>query len=70
MKAIVNSVLVLGDHLIEDGIIVIEGTKITDYGSLANVKIPENCEIIDADGRYIGPGLIDIHTCRWGLLVL
>src|SRR5690554_523978 len=66
MKAIVNSVLVLGDHLIEDGIIIIDGTKIIDYGSPADLKIPENCEIIDADGRYVGPGLIDIHTHAGG----
>ena len=29
---------------------------------MRTTPIPEGCEIIDAQGSYVGPGLIDIHT--------
>ncbi|MGI6527634.1 MAG: N-acetylglucosamine-6-phosphate deacetylase [Caldicoprobacterales bacterium] len=66
MKAIVNAVLVRTNHLIEDGVLVFDEGRIIDYGSSDRVKLPDNCEIIDAQGSYVGPGLIDIHTHAGG----
>lgn len=66
MKAIVNAVLVLTDHLIEDGILLIRGDKIADYGSAGSITVPEGCEVMDAGGSHVGPGLIDIHTHAGG----
>ena len=62
MKAIINATIVMRDYLIPNGTILIENEKIKQYGKAKNVVIPENCEIIDANGLYVGPGLIDIHT--------
>ena len=59
--AIVNTTIVLTDHLIPDGVIIIEDGKIADFGK-ANKVSTEGLECIDAGGKYIGPGLIDIHT--------
>jgi len=57
--AIVNTHIVMPDHLIPGGTIVIEDGKILDFGK----KIcTEGMEVIDAKGAYTGPGLIDIHT--------
>lgn len=58
MKAIVNGKLVYPDHVMENGILLIDGGKIIAAG---DVLVPENAEIIDAQGAYVGPGLFDIH---------
>ena len=62
MKAIINTQIILPEYMIPNGIILIEGDKILDFGKAKDVKIPEGAEIIDAEGLFTGPGLIDIHT--------
>ncbi len=58
MKAIVNGKIILKDRITENRVLlftdVIEGIVDAD-------NIPEGCEIIDANGGYISPGLIDLH---------
>lgn len=65
MLAIINAELVMKDHLIPDAVIFIEDGKITGFGEMRTTKIPEGAEILDAEGAYVGPGLIDIH-CHAG----
>ena len=65
MLAIINAELVMKDHLIPDAVIFIEDGKISGFGEMRGTKIPEDCEIIDAEGAYVGPGLVDIH-CHAG----
>lgn len=65
MIAIINAELVMIDHLIPDAVIFIEDGKIAGYGEMRNTSIPKDCEIIDAEGLYVGPGLVDIH-CHAG----
>lgn len=62
MKAIINATIVMRDHLIPDGTILVNGEMIEQFGKAAATPIPEGCEIIDAEGLYVGPGLVDIHT--------
>ena len=62
MKAIINAVLVMKDHLVPDGVILMNDGKIVDYGPKRLLTVPEGCEMIDAAGAYVGPGLVDIHT--------
>ena len=62
MTAIINAELVLKDHLIPDGVLFMEDGIITGFGEKRNTPIPENCDIIDAKGAYVGPGFVDIHT--------
>ena len=62
MKAIVNATVVMKDHLIPNGVILIDKKIITRVGKQKDVEIPNNAEIIDAQGLYVGPGLIDVHT--------
>lgn len=56
MKCIVNGKIILKDRIIEGKNLIFD-TKIQDISD----SIPENCEIIDAKGNYVSPGLIDIH---------
>ena len=58
-KAIINTNIVMPDHIIPNGVIVIEDGKIADFGKKINT---DGMEIIDARSGYTGPGLIDIHT--------
>ena len=62
MKAIINAELVMRDHLIPEAVLFIEDGKIAGYGEMRTTPIPEDCEIIDAVGAYVGPGLVDIHS--------
>lgn len=62
MKAIVNAIIVLKDHYIPNGVILIENGLIKDFGEALKLSIPENAEIIDGKGLYVGPGFVDIHT--------
>ncbi len=62
MKAIINATVVLKDHYIPNGVILFENGIIKDFGEARKISVPENAEIIDAKGLYVGPGFIDIHT--------
>lgn len=61
-KAIINCQLVLEQGILWDAVLLIENDKIAGYGEMRNTDIPEGAEIIDAKGKYVGPGLIDIHV--------
>ena len=65
MKAIINAELVMRDHLIPEAVLFIEDGTIAGFGEMRTTPIPEGCEIIDAQGAYVGPGLVDIH-CHSG----
>ena len=58
MKAVVNGKIILKDRIVEGSALlfsdVIEGILPMD-------KIPADAEIIDANGGYVSPGLIDLH---------
>ncbi len=58
MRAIVNGKIILKDRITENRVLLfsdlIEGIVDAD-------NIPEGCEIIDANGGYVSPGLIDLH---------
>ena len=62
MTAIINATLVMRDHLFPNGVLLMENGKITAFGESRKMEIPEGCEIIDAEGKYVGPGFVDIHT--------
>jgi len=61
--AIVNCKIipVIGSH-IEKGIIIIRDGLIESLGPQGKISIPEDAEIIKADGLFAYPGLIDAHT--------
>jgi imidazolonepropionase-like amidohydrolase len=51
-----------GADPIEDGIVVIEGDRITFVGSGVGYSIPRGAQVIDAHGGTILPGFIDSHV--------
>ena len=58
MKAIVNGKIILKDKIIEN-FAILYTDKIIDI--VKNNEICDNAEIIDANGGYVAPGLIDLH---------
>lgn len=50
--------------IIENAIVLIENGKIVQVGS--NTVIPDGCEIIDGNGGFLMPGIIDAH-CHIGM---
>ena len=60
-----------GDEVIENGDIVIKDNKIFGVGETGKVGYPKNAKIINAKGKTIMPGLVDVHahlgTFREGL---
>lgn len=62
MTAIINATLVMRDHYIPDAVILMEDGKIQDFGTAKQVSVPEGCQVTDAEGLYVGPGFVDIHT--------
>ena len=66
MLAIVNAELVMKDHYIPNAYILLKDGKIFDYGLMKKVGDLSEYEVIDAEGAYVGPGLVDIHTHAGG----
>lgn len=62
MKAIINTKLIMEDGIIFDGVLLYEGDKIVKVGPASQIEVPADAEIIDANGKYTAPGLIDIHN--------
>jgi len=57
--AIINTNIVMPDHMIRDGVIIVEDGIIKDFGRGISYT---GMDVVDAKGRYTGPGLVDIHT--------
>lgn len=51
-----------GDQVIEDGTVVIDGNRISAVGPSSDITVPEGAEIIDASGKTIMPGIVDVHA--------
>lgn len=66
MLAIQNVNIILRDHLIYDGVLLIADGKIADFGEARNITVPADAERIDGHDQYLGPGLIDIHLHAGG----
>jgi imidazolonepropionase-like amidohydrolase len=47
---------------IADGVLVIEGDRITAVGARGEVAVPPGAEVHDVAGKVILPGLVDTHT--------
>ena len=46
----------------ENGFVVIENNKIKSVGDMKDLKMPSCEKIVDANGGYVFPGLIDAHS--------
>jgi len=51
-----------GNEIIESGTIIINGNRVENMGKDADVTIPSGCKVIDAKGKVIIPGFVDVHA--------
>ncbi len=61
---IYNAKIITPERIIENGFLVYEDGKITQVGQNADLSAFD-CESLDAEGKYLSPGFIDIH-CHGG----
>ena len=50
-----------GDEVIENARIIVKGNRITSIGKAADIAMPVGATVIDAAGKTIIPGLVDVH---------
>jgi imidazolonepropionase-like amidohydrolase/Tol biopolymer transport system component len=50
-----------GDEVLDDGVIVVEGNRIAAIGPASKVAVPAGAKRIDARGKTIIPGIVDVH---------
>lgn len=60
-----------GDHIIQNGTIIIRENKIEQVGSSNEITIPDDAKVYDLQGKTIMPGMVDAHAhigaFRYGL---
>jgi imidazolonepropionase-like amidohydrolase len=63
-----------GKEPLKNGVILIVNGRIAAIGSQLNVQIPTNTKVFDAQGKYVLPGLFDMHAhfeqVEWGPVYL
>jgi N-acetylglucosamine-6-phosphate deacetylase len=58
---IINGKIILSDKFLQNFAIICENGKIKDILPSSEISFNETDEVIDAKGKYISPGFIDIH---------
>ncbi len=51
-----------GSTPVQNAVVVIEDNRITAVGPAGQVSVPQGAEVIQADGKFIIPGLSDMHV--------
>lgn len=59
--AIVNGKVYTPEKVIENGVVLIDGNKIKALGTQKEVVVPSQAETIDAAGKAVVPGFVDVH---------
>ena len=57
-----NARLVLEDGILENGALLVCRGRIAARGRRGSFPVPEDAERIDAGGRYLAPGFVDLHV--------
>lgn len=66
MKVIYAKKLVDANTTIDNPVVVIEEDRITQVGKRSEISVPNDCEVIEAKGLTLIPGMIDCHIHLYG----
>jgi imidazolonepropionase-like amidohydrolase len=60
---------VISGRTIPDAVVLVHDGRIIALGERSTLPVPRGAEAVDLSGRWIMPGLVDVHTHveRWGL---
>ena len=63
-RALVGGTIVdgTGADPVENGVVLVDGDRITCVGTRATCPVPQGAGLIDVSGRYLTPGLVDAHV--------
>ncbi len=50
-----------GEDVIENGTLVVQGNRIVAVGASGDVRVPQGAKVIDASGKTLTPGLVNMH---------
>ncbi len=64
MIAIVGATVIDGNGgaPLQDGTILVEGSRISAVGPRSSVRVPSDARVIDGTGKYVTPGFIDTNV--------
>lgn len=63
VKAVTGATVIsAGESPLTDAVVVIEGARIARVGPAATTVIPPDADVIDARGKFVMPGLADMHN--------
>lgn len=51
-----------GGPPMKDAVVIVEGSRIVSVGRRSETKVPDAAQVIEVGGKFILPGLIDIHV--------
>lgn len=51
-----------GDSLIPEGTVLVRDGRIAAVGRRSDVRVPREARVVDGRGRYVIPGLADMHA--------
>jgi imidazolonepropionase-like amidohydrolase len=57
-----GKLLTVSHGVIENGVLIMQGGKISALGAASSVKVPKDAKVIDVTGMTVYPGLIDSET--------
>ncbi|MHC4205233.1 MAG: amidohydrolase family protein [Planctomycetota bacterium] len=57
-----NREFVVGEGIINNGIILLSNEKIEALGQVSSIQIPDGYTVIDASDRWVTPGIVEAHT--------
>jgi imidazolonepropionase-like amidohydrolase len=57
-----GTVMTAAGQVIEDGVVMMDDGLITAVGARSDVTVPEGARVIDTTGRFVTPGVIDVHS--------
>lgn len=60
-------VLPIAGPAIENGVVLVDGSKIKAVGPAGEVKVPPGAEVVDLAGKVVMPGLVDTHSHLGGV---
>ncbi|MGB7209721.1 MAG: amidohydrolase family protein [Pyrinomonadaceae bacterium] len=58
----VNVVPMDRERVVADQTVIVRGGVIAEIGDVAKVKVPNDAITVDGKGKYLIPGLVDMHT--------